>query len=210
MEGLHSLLHTVGFFSIFLCKSYLCSSRSRQTQPERGRGESGLGGRQRERQRQSECARVRLSEHLVSVPAITLSARKGGGDEKSLLGPCSLLMVAHALTQHSHAHTRTDNKRGSGGSHAQGRRPRTQTHRRRSRAACDRMRQLPVSLKTIVLCQYLVLRMRVLSAFAALRGLHDLLLNIILLSLFSFILPLRSHTSKSPRLGGPVRIGLPR
>ena len=67
---------------------------------------------------------------------------------ESLLGPCSLLMVARARTFTHTAHSRTDDTRGSGGRHAQGHRPRTQTDRRRSRAECDRMRQLPVSQKT--------------------------------------------------------------
>ena len=45
---------------------------------------------------------ARLSEHLVSVPAATLSVRKGVGMRESLLGPCSLLMVARA---HTHTYT---------------------------------------------------------------------------------------------------------
>ena len=32
-------------------------------------------------------AHARLSEHLVSVPAATLSARKGVGDEREFIGP---------------------------------------------------------------------------------------------------------------------------
>ena len=61
----------------------------------------------------------------MSVPTVTLSARKGVGERESSLGPCSLLMVAL--------------NRGSGGSHAQGHWPCKQTHRRCSRAACDRI-----------------------------------------------------------------------
>ena len=38
---------------------------------------------------------------ISSVPAATLSARKGGG-EREFIGPCSLLMVARA---HSHTNT---------------------------------------------------------------------------------------------------------
>ena len=49
-----------------------------------------------ERVRARACAR--LSEHLVSVPAATLSARKQGGMRESLLGPCSLLMAVRAHT----------------------------------------------------------------------------------------------------------------
>ena len=64
----------------------------------------------------------------------------------------NLQMVARdASTSDAHTHTvraHTHNKRGSGGSHAQGHRPRKQTCIRRSRAACDRMRQLPVFQKT--------------------------------------------------------------
>jgi hypothetical protein len=95
---------------------------------------------------------VSVSFYPFSSPICALYL--GVGVRQSLLGPCSLLMVAlDASTSNTHthtntAHTRTDNKRGSGGHHAQGHRPRIQTHRRRSRAACDRMRQLPVSQKT--------------------------------------------------------------
>jgi len=140
-------------FSIFLSKSHLRSSRSRQTRPERergrGRGRGSQGGLDTGRGKASARTCVRAaSEHLISVPASTLTAPKGLGMRESLLGPCSLLMVARARTFTHTAHSRTDDTRGSGGRHAQGHRPRTQTHRRRSRAACDRMRQLPVSQKT--------------------------------------------------------------
>ena len=92
-----------------------------------------------------------LSQHLVSVPTVTLSAHKGGWGEREFIGP--VLSADGCARAHTHmlslsAHTRTDDTRGSGGRDAQGHRPRTQTHRRRSRAACDRMRQLPVSQKT--------------------------------------------------------------
>jgi hypothetical protein len=132
-------------FSNFPFQSYLCSSRSRQTRPERGRGRGRGRGRQGGIEREAEAERVRaracarLSEHLVSVPAATLSAREGVGDEREFIG--SLLSTdccAHTHTR-KHSHTRADDTRGSGGRHAQGHRPRTQTHRRRSRAACDRM-----------------------------------------------------------------------
>jgi hypothetical protein len=112
---------------------------------------------------------------------------------------------------------------GSGGRHA-GYRPRIQTHRRPSRAACDRMRQLPVSQKTnavsvpsppplpLRLLLFLVLlsdvmRMRVLAACAAPHSPQDWLLNTTLLSLFSFILLLRLRPgSLSPRTS--ARLGL--
>ena len=139
--------------------------------------------REAEAERVRVCACARLSEHLVSVPAATLSAREGVGDEREFIG--SLLSTDCCARTHTrkHSHTRADDTRGSGGRHAQGHRPCTQTHRRRSRAACDRMQQLPVSRKP-TLCQYLVLlhspdtcssssscsdamRMRVLAACAA-------------------------------------------
>jgi hypothetical protein len=167
---------------------------------------------------------ARLSEHLVSVPAATLSARKGGGDERECIGP--LLSADGCARAHTHIHSaraHTDDTRGSGGRHAQGRRPRTQTHRRRSRAACDRC---PCP-RNPMLCRYLVLlhspdtcssssscsdamRMRVLAACAAPHSLQDLLLNKTLLSLFSFILLLRllrlRPGSLSPRTS--ARLGL--
>jgi hypothetical protein len=58
---------------------------------------------------------ARLSENLVSVPAVTLSARKGGGDERESIGP--LLSADGCARAHTHslsAHTRTDDTRGSG------------------------------------------------------------------------------------------------
>jgi hypothetical protein len=78
--------------------------------------------------------------------------------KESLLGPCSLLMVV-CVCAHTHthtAHTRTDDTRGSGGRHAQGHRPRTQTHRCCSRAACEGCDSCPCPRKPM-LCQYLVL-----------------------------------------------------
>jgi hypothetical protein len=120
------------------------STRERERERERQTGRHGERGRGRESAR--ACAR--LSEHLVSVPAETLSARRGVGMRESLLGPCSLLMVARARAHTHTVHTRTDDKRGSGSRHAQRHRSRTQTHRRPPRAACERMRQLPVSQKT--------------------------------------------------------------
>ena len=94
---------------------------------------------------------ARLSEHLVSVPTATLPARKGG-NEREFIGPLlSADSCALSLTHTNTAHTRTDDTRGSGSRLCpQGHRPRTQTHRRRSRAAYDRMRQFPVSQKTNV------------------------------------------------------------
>ena len=78
--------------------------------------------------------------------------------KESLLGPCSLLMVVCVCARtHTHtAHTRTDDTRGSGGRHAQGHRPRTQTHRCCSRAACEGCDSCPCPRKPM-LCQYLVL-----------------------------------------------------
>ena len=72
------------------------------------RGDEWRGGggivREAEAERVRACACARLSEHLVSVPAATLSARKQGGMRESLLGPCSLLMVARVRTR-AHTHT---------------------------------------------------------------------------------------------------------
>ncbi len=48
---------------------------------------------------------ARLSEHLVSVPAATLSAREGVGDEREFIG--SLLSTDCCAPTHTHANTRT-------------------------------------------------------------------------------------------------------
>jgi len=48
-------------------------------------------------------AHARLSEHLVSVPAATLSARKGVGDEREFIGP--LLSADGPLGLRAHTHT---------------------------------------------------------------------------------------------------------
>ena len=105
--------------SIFLCKSYLCSSRSRQTRPERERGRGRGRGRGRQGGIEREArACARLSEHWVSVPAATLSARKGGGDERELIGPllsadgCARAHTRKGTHKHS-AHTRADDRRGT-------------------------------------------------------------------------------------------------
>jgi hypothetical protein len=42
----------------------------------------------------------RLSEHLISVPAVTLSARKGGEDEREFVGP--LLSADGCARRHTH------------------------------------------------------------------------------------------------------------
>ena len=55
----------------------------------------------RERQGQRESELAGLSEHLVSVPAATLSARKGGGDEREFIGP---LLSADGCA-HTHKHS---------------------------------------------------------------------------------------------------------
>ena len=154
MEGLHSLLHTVGFFVYFpfqvlsvLFTKPTASTRERERKRETGR----QGGIEREAEAERVRARAcaRLSEHLVSVPTATLPARKGGV-EREFIGPLlSADSCALSLTHTNTAHTRTDDTRGSGSRLCpQGHRPRTQTHRRRSRAACEWMRQLPVSQKT--------------------------------------------------------------
>jgi len=69
---------------IFLFKSYLCSSRSRQTRRGRGRGRGRGRDRERGREREAEaekmCARscvCAASEHMVSVPTVTLCATGG-------------------------------------------------------------------------------------------------------------------------------------
>ena len=102
-----------------------------------GEGE-GEAVREAERETEAETVHARacawLSVHLVSLPAVTMSGVQEGGDEREFIGP--LLSVEGCVRAHT------------GGRHAQGHRPRIQTHRRRSRAACDRMRHLPVSQKT--------------------------------------------------------------
>ena len=73
----------------------------------RGRGRVRVRGRQGgiEREAEAESVRARacarLSEHLVSVPAATLSARKGGGDERELIGP---LLSADGCARAAHTH----------------------------------------------------------------------------------------------------------
>ena len=44
-----------------------------------------------------------LSEHLISVPAATLSARKGGGDEREFIG--ALLSADGCVCVRAHTHT---------------------------------------------------------------------------------------------------------
>ena len=139
------------WFSFSLSKSYLCSSRSRQIRPERGRGRGSQGVRERTgRGRESARVCVRAAFGALGICARRNTVRaKGGGDEREIIGP--LLSADGCARTHKHthtAHTRTDDTRGSGGHHAQGHRPRAQTLRRDSRAACDRMQQLPVSQKT--------------------------------------------------------------
>ena len=154
MEGLHSLLHTVGFFFYFPFQvpSALFTKPTDSTRErKRERKRETRRHRERGRGKASALACVRAaSEHLVSVPASTLTAGKGVGDEREFIGPLlSADSCALSLTHTNTAHTRTDDTRGSGSRLCpQGHRPRTQTHRRRSRAACEWMRQLPVSQKT--------------------------------------------------------------
>jgi hypothetical protein len=79
-----------------------------------GEGEGEAEGRQGGIEREAEAERVRaracamLSEHLVSVPAATLSTRKGVGDEREFIG--SLLSTDCCVRSHTHtqtlAHTR--------------------------------------------------------------------------------------------------------
>ena len=104
MQGLHSLLHTVGFFVYFpfqvlsvLFTKPTASTRERERTRETVRQGGIESEAEAERVRARACAR--LSEHLVSVPA------RGVGMRESLLGPCSLLMVAHTLTNTPCAHT---------------------------------------------------------------------------------------------------------
>jgi hypothetical protein len=178
-----SLLH-MGWgisFSFSLSSPIRAPHEADRLDQREGEGE-GEGERDREayreRQRQRECARVRAAFRSTwylcppqHCPEVVV--------KESLLGPCSLLMAAldaftsdththtHSQTHTHTTHTHTDNKRGSGGSHAQGQRPRTQTHRRSSRAACDRMRPLPVSQKTnVVSVLNLVLGRRVKFSIA--------------------------------------------
>jgi len=61
-----------------------------------GRRQGGI-----EREAEAESARP-ASEHLVSVPAATLSARKGGGDEREFIGP---LLSADGCARRAHTHT---------------------------------------------------------------------------------------------------------
>ena len=98
MEGLHSLLHTVGFFFYFPFQvlSVLVTKPTDLT-------------RERERERERESA------HTHSL---------------SLRTHAQMTCAPAAAAMHK------------------GHRPHTETHRRRSRAACDRMRQLPVSHQT--------------------------------------------------------------
>ena len=97
MQGLHSLLHTVGFFFYFpfqvlsvLFTKPTASTRERERKRETGRQGGIVRQAEAERVRARACAR--LSEHLVSVPA------RGVGMRESLLGPCSLLMAVRAHT----------------------------------------------------------------------------------------------------------------
>jgi hypothetical protein len=107
MEGLHSLLHTVGFFFYFpfqvpsaLFTKPTDSTRERER--ERQRERESRRHRERGRGKASALACVRAaSEHLVSVPASTLTAGKGVGDEREFIGP---LLSADGC---AHAHTRT-------------------------------------------------------------------------------------------------------
>jgi|LauGreDrversion2_3_1035106.scaffolds.fasta_scaffold188408_1 hypothetical protein len=106
MEGLHSLLHTVGFFFYFpfqvpsaLFTKPTDSTRERERERQRERESGRLRQRGRGKASARTCVRA-TSEHLVSVPASTLTAPKGLGMRESLLGPYSLLMVART---HTHA-----------------------------------------------------------------------------------------------------------
>ena len=112
-----------GFLFLFSSPSLVCALYEADRLDQReGEGE-GEGGRCRQGgiKEEEETERVRtracawLSENLVSVPAVTLSARKGGGDERESIGP--LLSADGCVRAHTHtlsAQTRTDDTRGSG------------------------------------------------------------------------------------------------
>jgi hypothetical protein len=63
---------------------------------------------------------ARLSEHLVSVPAVTLSARKGGWDERKFMehDVCSLFYKEHTSCSIFYRHECLKRAEGCGGSRA--------------------------------------------------------------------------------------------
>ena len=76
------MLHPVGFFFFFLSKSFICGLQEADRLDQReGQERERQTGRERERGRGRgrESVRARLSKHLVSVPAVTLFERGGGG-----------------------------------------------------------------------------------------------------------------------------------
>ena len=106
MEGLHSLLHTVGFFFYFpfqvpsaLFTKPTDSTRERERERQRERE----SGRLRHWQRQSECAHVRARcfGALGICARLNTDRAQGAGDEREFIGP---LLSADGC---AHAHTRT-------------------------------------------------------------------------------------------------------
>jgi len=106
MEGLHSLLHTVGFFFYFpfqvpsaLFTKPTDSTRERERERQRERE----SGRLRHWQRQSECAHVRARYFgaLGICARLNTDRAQGAGDEREFIGP---LLSADGC---AHAHTRT-------------------------------------------------------------------------------------------------------
>ena len=123
MEGLHSLLHTVGFFFYFpfLVLSVLVTKPTDSTRErERERERQRETGRHRERGRGRESARacVRAAFGALGICARRNTVRAQGGWGERVYWPLlSADGCARALTHKHSAHPRTDDTRGSSLAH---------------------------------------------------------------------------------------------
>ena len=119
MEGLHSLLHTVGFFFYFpfqvlylvLFTKPTDSTREKERARERERERERETGSHRERGRRRESARACV---CAAFGALGICARrntvraKGGGDEREFIGPLlSADGCERALTHSLRTHAQT-------------------------------------------------------------------------------------------------------